>query len=68
MNETFDILTNLTKENSSFTFGLLFSKSPFKVGSFSDEKKPFYDLMIETDPADYIEYVNQVTNYLKNFR
>ena len=68
MNETFDILIDLTQKRIvPLRLVLLFSKSPFKVGSFSNEKKPFYDLMIETDPADYKEYVNQVTNYLKIF-
>ena len=41
--------------------------SPFKIGSFSEEKKPFYDLMIETDPKDYFQYVKHVINYLKIF-
>ena len=68
MNETFDILIDLTQKRIvPLRLVLLFSKSPFKVGSFSNGKKPFYDLMIETDPADYKEYVNQVTNYLKIF-
>ena len=42
-------------------------RSPFKVGSYSEEKKPFYDLMIETDPKDYFQYVMHVINYLKIF-
>jgi hypothetical protein len=46
---------------------LYFSKSSFKVGSFSAENKRFYDLMIETDPSDYLEYVKHVFNYLKIF-
>ena len=29
--------------------------------------EPFYDLMIETDPKDYIQYVKHVINYLKIF-
>ena len=68
MNEPFDILIDLTQKRIvPLRLVLLFSKSPFKVGSFSDEKKPFYDLMIETDPSDYKEYVTQVTNYLQIF-
>ena len=43
------------------------SNSPFKVGSFSQEKKSYYDLMIETDPKDYFQYVKHVINYLKIF-
>ena len=43
------------------------SNSPFKIGSYSEEKKPFYDLMIETDPKDYFQYVKHVINYLKIF-
>jgi len=68
MNESFDILIDLTQRRIvPLRLVLLFSKSSFKVGSFSDEKKPFYDLMIETDPSDYKEYVTQVTSYLKIF-
>ena len=68
MNESFDILIDLTQRRIvPLRVVLLFSKSSFKVGSFSDEKKPFYDLMIETDPSDYKEYVTQVTSYLKIF-
>ena len=52
-------------QNSCFPTHM--SNSPFKVGSFSEEKKPFYDLMIETDPKDYFQYVKHVINYLKIF-
>ena len=26
----------------------------------------FYDLMIETDPINYLEYIEQVFNHIKN--
>ena len=68
INESFDILVDLTA-NKVIPLRLIlhFSNSLFKVGSFSNENKKFYDLMIETDPGDYLEYVKQVFNYLKIF-
>lgn len=66
--ERFDILLDLTEvETIPLRLILFLSNSPFKVGSFSEEKKPFYDLMIETDPKDYLQYVKHVINYLKIF-
>jgi hypothetical protein len=66
--EKFDILLDLSELRTIPLRLILFlSKSPFKVGSFSEEKKPFYDLMIESDPKDYFQYVNHVINYLKIF-
>ena len=68
ISERFDILLDLTEiETIPLRLILLLSKSPFKVGSFSEEKKSFYDLMIETDPKDYLQYVKHVINYLKIF-
>jgi len=68
ISERFDILIDLTEiKNIPLRFILHMSNSPFKVGSFSEEKKPFYDLMIETDPKDYFQYVKHVINYLKIF-
>lgn len=68
INESFDIILDLTANKIiPLRLILYFSKSPFKVGSFSNENKPFYDLMIETDPGDYLEYIKQVVNYLKIF-
>ncbi|MDG1237455.1 MAG: hypothetical protein P8N69_00935 [Flavobacteriales bacterium] len=68
MSQRFDILLDLT-ENVTIPLRLvlLLSKSPFKIGSFSEDKKPYYDLMIETDPKDYLQYVKHVINYLKIF-
>ena len=68
MSQRFDILLDLT-ENVTIPLRLvlLLSKSPFKIGSFSEDKKPYYDLMIETDPNDYLQYVKHVINYLKIF-
>ena len=54
-------------KNIPLRFILQTSNSPFKVGSFSEEKTPFYDLMIDTDPKDYFQYVKHVINYLKIF-
>ena len=68
ISERFDILLDLTEiKNIPLRFILHMSNSPFKVGSFSQEKKPYYDLMIETDPKDYFQYVKHVINYLKIF-
>lgn len=68
INESFDILIDLTANRViPLRLILYFSKSPFKVGSNSEENKKFYDLMIETDPSNYIEYIKQVFNYLKIF-
>ena len=68
ISERFDILLDLTElKNIPLRFILHMSNSPFKVGSFSEDKKPFYDLMIETDPKDYFQYVKHVINYLKIF-
>jgi hypothetical protein len=68
INESFDILIDLTANRVvPLRLILYFSKSSFKVGSFSAENKRFYDLMIETDPSDYLEYVKHVFNYLKIF-
>ena len=68
INESFDILIDLTANRVvPLKLILCFSKSSFKVGSFSKENKKFYDLMIETDPSNYLEYVEHVFNYLKIF-
>ena len=68
INESFDILIDLTANRVvPLKLILCFSKSSFKVGSFSNENKKFYDLMIETDPSNYLEYVEHVFNYLKIF-
>ena len=67
-NESFDILIDLTATRViPLRLILQFSNSSFKVGSFSKENKQYYDLMIETDPGDYVEYVKQVVNYLQIF-
>ena len=68
ISERFDILLDLTEHKIiPLRLILLLSNSPFKVGSYSEEKKSFYDLMIETDPKDYFQYVKHVINYLKIF-
>ena len=68
ISERFDILLDLTDlKIIPLRLILLLSNSPFKIGSYSEEKKPFYDLMIETDPKDYFQYVKHVINYLKIF-
>jgi len=68
ISERFDILLDLTAFRSIPLRLVLFkSNSPFKIGSFSEDRKPFYDLMIETDPKDYFQYVQHVISYLKIF-
>ena len=68
ISERFDILLDLTElKIIPLRLILLLSNSPFKIGSYSEEKKQFYDLMLETDPKDYFQYVKHVIEYLKIF-
>ena len=67
INQSFDILIDLTANRViPLTLVLYFSKSPFKIGEKSEANKKFYDLMIETDPINYLEYIEQVFNHIKN--
>ena len=63
--ERFDILIDMTNYfNVPLRFGLLRSKAKFKTGMFSEESKPYFDMMIAFDKDDFEEYANQVVHYL----
>lgn len=63
--ERFDILIDMTNYfNVPLRFVLLRSKAKFKTGMFSEESKPYFDMMIAFDKDDFEEYANQVVHYL----
>jgi len=63
--ERFDILIDMTNYfNVPLRFVLLRSKAKFKTGIFSEESKPYFDMMIAFDKDDFEEYANQLVHYL----
>ena len=65
MNENFDILLDIIREKEiSQRFVLHYSKAYLKVGTYSSENEPFYDMMIDLKGDDFEEYINQVVTYL----
>ncbi len=65
MNENFDILLDIIREKEiSQRFVLHYSKAYLKVGTYSSENEPFYDMMIDLNGEDFEEYINQVVTYL----
>jgi len=63
----FDILIDLEKEPPlPLKFLVRKSKARFKVGYYSAENEPLYDMLLKTgDRATFDEYVNQVNHYLQ---
>lgn len=65
LNEQFDILVDL---NSYFNVPLRYlvakSKAKLKVGRFSKENEPFFDIMIGDNKADFENYGNELVKYL----
>lgn len=63
--ERFDILIDMTNYfNVPLRFVLLRSKAKFKTGIFSEESKPYFDMMIAFDKGNFEEYANQLVHYL----
>jgi len=65
VSEKYDILIDLTNYfNVPLRFVLLRSKAKFKIGKFSEESTPYYDMMIDFEKDDFEEYANQLVHYL----
>lgn len=65
LSESFDILIDM---NSYFNVPLRYlvakSRSKLKVGHFSPENEPYFDLMIGDDKMTFEEYCNELIKYL----
>lgn len=65
LNEQFDILVDL---NSYFNVPLRYliakSKARLKVGRFSPENEPYFDIMIGNNKLTFEEYGNELVKYL----
>ena len=65
ISEKYDILIDLTSYyNVPLRFVLLRSNAKFKVGRFSEESAPYYDMMIDSKDGDFEEFANQLVHYL----
>lgn len=66
INDDFDILIDLTNEQViPLRYILNYSKAKFKVGNYSEENEPFYDLMINMKKYNMVDFIDQVNHYLK---
>ena len=65
INEKFDILIDLNSYfNVPLRYLLLQSNSALRVGRYSKENEPYFDLMISNEKDDFEEYCNQLVKYL----
>ncbi len=67
--EKYDVLIDfMDYVNIPLRYVLLKSQAKLKVGRFSDDNEPFYDVMInDAKEFDFEEYANQVVHYLTMF-
>lgn len=64
--EDYDIIIDLTMERVlPLRFILVNSKAKFKVGRYSDENEPYYDMMIAVSEENLDHYIKQINHYLK---
>jgi hypothetical protein len=64
--EDYDILIDLTSEEViPLRYILNYSRARFKVGFYSEENQPYYDLMINMKKYNMIDFIDQVNHYLK---
>lgn len=65
--EKFDVLIDLSENDLlPLQFVLCMSKARFKVGRYSEQNLPFYDMMIDVKNKSLAYYIEQVTIYLTN--
>jgi hypothetical protein len=63
--ENFDILIDMNNYyNVPLRHILSMSTAKLKVGRFSEENKPFFDIMLASNSDDFEEYCNQLVKYL----
>ncbi|TSA28112.1 MAG: hypothetical protein D4R67_04550 [Bacteroidetes bacterium] len=64
--QEYDLLIDLTiEENLPLKFVAGLSRARCKVGRFSEENEPYYDLMIKIDPVERLSgFISQVKHYL----
>lgn len=69
-NTTFDILIDLTaNEFTPLKFITYKSKASLKIGKYSTENEPYYDLMIaEKNKDNFEEYINHIVSYVGNLK
>ncbi len=64
--EDYDILIDLTHETIiPLRYILNWSRAKFKVGFYSKENEPFFDLMIKMEKFNMVDFIDQVNHYLK---
>ena len=64
--EDYDILIDLTNETIiPLRYILNWSRAKFKVGLYSKENEPFFDLMIKMEKFNMVDFIDQVNHYLK---
>ncbi len=65
LSEKFDILIDLNNYyNVPLRYLILKSSARMKVGRYSLENEPFFDLMLANNETDFEEYCNQLVKYL----
>lgn len=65
--EKFDVLIDLSENDLlPLQYILCMSKSRFKVGRYSEQNLPFYDMMIDVKNKSLAYYIEQLTIYLTN--
>jgi hypothetical protein len=63
--EKFDILIDLNNYyNIPLRYLILKSSAKLKVGRYSKENEPFFDLMVGGNDSDFEDYCNQLVKYL----
>lgn len=65
MSEQFDILIDLNNYfNIPLRYLILKSTAKMKVGRYSKENEPYFDLMLADNKTDFEEFCNQLVKYL----
>lgn len=65
--EDYDIVIELTNEIIvPLRYMLIKSRAKFKVGFYSEENEPYFDMMINTGKSfNMVDFIDQVNHYLK---